>query len=69
MPNAVNVARLVRVYAQCIEHARHGDFVFEREVDAARLRAVAQRRVEQVEAFPGHTDAFGGQTAVSWSGC
>ena len=42
------------VDADAVEHLRDRQLVGEREVDAIGLRAVAQRRIEQVEAFAGH---------------
>ena len=51
------IAALDIVDAEIVEHARDGDLVGEREVDAVGLRAVAQRGVEEIEAFTGH-DTF-----------
>ena len=48
------IAALDIVDAELVEHAGDRDLVLEREVDAVRLRAVAQRRVEQVEALFSH---------------
>jgi hypothetical protein len=42
------------VDAELVEHARDGELVGEREIDAVRLRAVAQRGVEQIKALAGH---------------
>ncbi len=49
------IAALDIVDAEVVEQARHQHLVLERKVDAVGLRAVAQRRVEQVEAFLTHT--------------
>ena len=48
------IAGLDIVDAELVEHARDGELVGEREVDAVRLRAVAQRGVEQIEALARH---------------
>ena len=48
------IAALDIVDAELVEHAGDGDLVLEREVDAVGLRAVAQRRVEEIEALAGH---------------
>ena len=48
------VAALDVVDADLVERARDQPLVLEREIDASRLRAVAQRRVEQVEPLAGH---------------
>ena len=45
------IAALDIVDAELVEHARDRDLVGEREIDAVGLRAVAQRGVEQIEAF------------------
>ena len=37
------------VDAELVEHPRDGELVGEREIDAVRLRAVAQRGVEQIK--------------------
>ena len=50
------IAALDIVDAELVEHARDGELVGEREVDAVGLRAVAQRGVEQIETFAGHDD-------------
>ena len=42
------------VEPEAIEQRRDRALVLEREVDARRLRAVAQRRVEEIEALAGH---------------
>ena len=42
------------VDAQLVEHAGNGQLVGKREIDAIRLRAVAQRRVEQIKPLAGH---------------
>ena len=47
------IAALDIVDAEVVEHARDGQLVVEREIDAVGLRAVAQRGVEEVEAFAG----------------
>ena len=41
------------VDAELVEHAGDRQLVGEREIDAVGLRAVAQRGVEQIEAFAG----------------
>ena len=48
------IAALDIVDAEVVEHARERELVVQREVDAVRLRAVAQRGVEEIEAFAGH---------------
>ena len=48
------IAALDIVDAELVEHAGDRQLVGEREVDAIGLRAVAQRGVEQIEAFLGH---------------
>ena len=65
------IAALDIVDAELVEELRDGDLVLEREVDAARLRAVAQGRVEEIETLFTHVglQAAGGQASVSWSGC
>ena len=40
--------------AELVEHAGNRQLVVEREVDAVGLRAVAQRGVEEIEAFACH---------------
>ena len=45
------IAALDVVDAELVEQRRDGALVLEREVDAGRLRAVAQRRVEEIEPF------------------
>ncbi len=45
------IAALDIVDAELVEHAGDRQLVGEREVDAVGLRAVAQRGVEQIEAF------------------
>ena len=42
------------VDAEVVEHPRQRQLVVQREVDAVRLRAVAQRGVEEIQAFAGH---------------
>ena len=58
--------REVMFDAEIVKHLGDGLLVGQREVDTGRLRTVAQRRVEQVEAVLGH-DALpsGGQWSVS----
>ncbi len=46
------------VDAELVQHGHDAPLVLEREIDARRLRAVAQRRVEQIEAFLAHRHAF-----------
>ena len=48
------IAALDIVDAELVEHVRDRELVGEREIDAVGLRAVAQRGVEQIEAFAGH---------------
>ena len=48
------IAALDIVDAEPVEHRGDVALVVEREVDAGGQRAVAHRRVEQVEAFFGH---------------
>ena len=48
------IAALDIVDAETVEHRRDATLVVEREVDAGGQRAVAHRRVEQIEAFFGH---------------
>ncbi len=48
------IAALDVVEAKLVEHAQKPPLVLQRKVDARRLRAVAQRRVEQVKAFFAH---------------
>ncbi len=50
------IAALDIVDAEPVEHRRDAALVVEREVDAGGERAVAHRRVEQIEAFFGHRD-------------
>jgi hypothetical protein len=45
------------VDAEIIEHVRDDLLVMQREVDAIGLRAVAQGRVEEIEAFAAHCEA------------
>ena len=40
--------------AELVEHVRDGELVGKREIDAVRLRAVAQRGVEQIKALARH---------------
>ena len=63
------IAALDIVDAELVEHPRDEDLVLQREVEARRLLAVAQSRVEEVEAFLHPRSPAGGQTSVSWSGC
>ena len=42
------------VDAEAVEHARERKLVVQRKIDAVRLRAVAQRGVEEIETFAGH---------------
>ena len=48
------IAALDIVDAELVEQLRDRELVVQREVDAVDLRAVAQRGVEQIEAFAGH---------------
>src|SRR5262249_16126395 len=48
------VAALDIVDAEFIEHGGDRELVAEREIDAVGLRAIAQRGVEEIEAFAGH---------------
>jgi hypothetical protein len=48
------IAALDIIDAEIVEQARNVALVLEREIDAGGLRAVAQRRVEQIEAFACH---------------
>ena len=48
------IAALDIVDAELVEHAGDRELVVEREIDAVRLRAVAQRGVEEIESFCGH---------------
>ena len=48
------IAGLDIVDAEFVEHAGDGELVGEREVDAVRLRAVAQRGVEQIKTLARH---------------
>ena len=48
------IAALDIVDSEPVEHRRDAALVVEREVDAGGQRAVAHRRVEQIEAFFGH---------------
>ena len=48
------IAGLDIVDAELVEHAGDGELVGERKIDAVRLRAVAQRGVEQIKAFARH---------------
>ena len=62
------IAALDIVDAEPIEQRRDLQLVFEREVDAGGQRAVAQRRVEEVEAFAGHgVGPFSGASAAGAS--
>ena len=45
------IAALDIVDAEIVEHVRDRELVVEREIDAVGLRAVAQRGVEEIEAF------------------
>ena len=60
------VAAFDVVDADVVEGAGDQPLVLEREIHARRLRAVAQGRIEQVEAFAGHALAFfrNGSTAT-----
>ena len=49
------IAALDVVDAEIVEHGGDAPLVLDREVDARRLRAVAQRRVEQIESFFTHS--------------
>ena len=48
------IAGLDIVDAEFVEHAGDGELVGEREIDAVRLRAVAQRGVEQIKTLARH---------------
>ena len=48
------IAALDIVDAELVEQLRDRQLVMQREVDAVHLRAVAQRGVEQIEAFLAH---------------
>ncbi len=45
------IAALDVVDAEVVEHRGDRELVVQREVDAVRLRAVAQRGVEEIDAF------------------
>ena len=53
------IAALDIVDAEFVEHAGDQLLVMQREIDAVGLRAVAQRGVEQIEAFAAHVGAPG----------
>ena len=48
------IAALDVIEPEPVEHRRDRDLVVERKIDARGLRPVAQRGVEEIEAFPGH---------------
>ena len=48
------IAAFDEVDAELVQHGRDGDLVLDREVDARRLLAVAERRVEQSDLFKRH---------------
>ncbi len=48
------IAALDIIDADLVEHAHDHELVVEREVDARRLLAVAQGRVEEIEPLAGH---------------
>ena len=48
------IAALDIVDAEFVQHLRDHLLVMQREIDAVGLRAVAQRGVEQIEAFAAH---------------
>ena len=52
------IAALDIVDAELVEHAGDRQLVVQREIDAVGLRAVAQRGVEQIEAFAAHCRAL-----------
>ena len=52
------IAALDVIDAEFVEQPGDLSLVLEREVDPRRQRAVAQRRVEEVEAFPVHAASF-----------
>ena len=53
------IAALDVVDAELVEHAGDQLLVMQREIDAVGLRAVAQRGIEQIEAFAAHVGAPG----------
>ena len=57
------IAALDIVDAKIVEHLGDRQLVVEREIDAVRLRAVAQRGVEEIEAFAGHGVTKGNSSA------
>src|SRR5690606_23093813 len=65
------IAALDVVDADLFEQAGNAQLVLERELNAGRLRPIAQRRVEEIEAFLAHKEVLflGVQSVVSWSGC
>ena len=52
------IAGLDIIDAELVEHAGDRELVGEREIDAVRLRAVAQRGVEQIKPLAGHKLRF-----------
>ena len=50
------IAALDIVDAEIVQHPGDGELVVEGEIDAVGLRAVAQRGVEEIEAFAGHDE-------------
>ena len=62
---APGIAAFDIVDAELVEHSGDEDLVLERKVDARRLLAVAQRRVEEVEPFLHRTAPSGGHRSVS----
>ena len=59
------IAALDIVDAEFVEHAGDDLLVMQREIDAVGLRAVAQRGVEQIEAFAAHDGAPGAAFSAS----
>src|SRR5262249_6252585 len=52
------------VEAELVEHAGDDQFVVHGEVDAVHLRAVAQRRIEEIEALAAHVGFLEGSSVL-----
>src|SRR3569833_4546416 len=59
------IAALDIVDAEIVQHLRDDLLVMQREIDAVGLRAVAQRGIEEIEAFAAHWSAPGAAASPS----
>src|SRR3977135_1962863 len=59
------IAALDIIDAEFVEHPGDQLLVVQREIDAVGLRAVAQRGVEQIEAFAAHVGPPGAAASLS----